>query len=63
MSQLIVHNKCKYFGSNRCPHTNDDIMKQATQHIRESYGDKPATISFPSDQEIDEICAKCNMFT
>jgi endonuclease III len=59
----MTHNKCKYFGYKKCPQINDDIMRQATQDIRESYGSKPTAMLFPSNEEIDDVCSKCSMFT
>jgi hypothetical protein len=39
-------------------------MKKATQYVQEYQGGKYQTMqSFPADQEIDVICAKCDMFT
>ena len=63
MSQLKTHDKCKYFSYKKCPHINDNIMKQATQNIQEYHGGKLTTISFPTNKEIDDICDKCDMFT
>lgn len=63
MSQLITHNKCKYYGYKKCPHINNDIMRQATQDTPEYCGGKPIIVSFPTNKEIDEICGKCGMFT
>ncbi len=63
MVRLKTHDKCKYFGLKKCPYINDEIMKQATQDLPEYYGGKPMIISFPTNEEIDRICMKCNMFT
>ena len=63
MTQLKTHDNCKYFGHQKCPHINDDIMKQATQETPEYHGGKHPEMQFPTDEEIDEICDKCDMFT
>ncbi len=63
MPQSKTHDNCKYFGYEKCPHINDNVMKQATQDTPEYHGGKPITLSFPTNEEIDEICDKCDMFT
>ena len=62
VSQIKTHDKCKYFSYKKCPHKDDEIMKQATQDFPEYLGGEPTTTSFPTNKEIDEICDKCDMF-
>jgi hypothetical protein len=63
MSQLRTYDECKYFGLKKCPHENDEIMKQATQNLPEYYGGKPIILSFPDAENINKICDNCAMFT
>jgi len=63
MSKLRTHDACKYFGYKKCPHLKDEIMKQATQNLPEYHGGKPVIMSFPTGEEIDEICCNCGTFS
>jgi hypothetical protein len=65
MSEEQTYDKCKWFGSKKyCPHINDEIMSRATQEIPRSYNGKPRIMQhFPADEEINEICGKCDKFT
>ena len=63
MAQLNTYDKCKYFSYKKCPHINNDIMKQATQTISEYNGGKVPTLTFPLSEELDKICADCDIFT
>jgi len=60
-----TYDKCKYFGSKKyCPHINDEIMKRATQDLPKYHGGKPTNMLHPpTDEEINEICGKCDEFT
>ena len=68
MTQSKTHDHCKYFSYQKCPHLSDEIMRKATYyktHATRTYGGKPIklTFSLPSDEEIDKICDKCDMFS
>jgi hypothetical protein len=63
MTQIKTHVSCKYFGYLRCPHRNDEIMKQATQTIPEYNGGKIPILSFSPSEEVNKICENCDMFT
>jgi hypothetical protein len=64
MTQPRDHKDCKYFGLKKCPYSNDDIMKRATQDLPSltGAGNYP-TLDFPVDEEINEICKDCASFT
>jgi hypothetical protein len=63
MEELRTHDRCMHFGYNKCPHKNEEIMKQATQTLPEYHGGKISIMSFPGNQEVDKICGDCNRFT
>lgn len=64
MSILKTHKKCKYFSFKKCPYLNLDIMKRATLDLQEYHGGNYQIMQpFPTDEEIDVICEKCDMFT
>ena len=62
MTELRTHDRCRHFGYNKCPHINDEIMKQATQTLPEYHGGKIPIISFPPSQEVNKICGDCDGF-
>jgi len=62
MTQEKSHCNCKYFGHMRCPHTNDEIMKLATQDIPQLITGVPTYCKFPDDEEVDKICSICASF-
>ncbi len=62
MTEKQTHDKCKSFSYKKCPHRSDEIMKKATQDMPQYYGGDPVTMVFPTDEEINEICDKCDMF-
>ena len=62
MSQSKEHDKCRHFSYKKCPHRDDEIMKQATQTIPEYHGGKIPVMSFPPKEAVDKICADCDMF-
>ena len=63
MSQVKTYKNCKHFGYQSCPHKNEDIMKKATQDIPEYYGGNYQILSYPTPEEINNICNKCDKFT
>jgi len=63
MEQLKTYLSCKYFGYVKCPHINDEIMKQATQTIPENNRGNISILSFPTSEEVDKICDTCDMFS
>jgi hypothetical protein len=66
MVQIKTHDHCKYFSYQKCPHMSDEIMRRITQHKTRkprTYGGNPITFTLPSDDEIDKICDKCDMFS
>lgn len=58
-----MHVSCKYFGYVKCPHRNDEIMKQAIQTILKYNEGKFPISSFPLNKEVGKICDNCEMFT
>jgi hypothetical protein len=63
MAQLKTHVNCRYFGYGKCPHRNDEIMKQATQTTPEYHGGKTPILLFPPHEVVDKICDNCEIFT
>ena len=63
MEQLKTYLSCKYFGYVKCPHRNDEIMKQAIQTIPNYNGGKIPVLSFSPSEEVDKICDTCDMFS
>lgn len=58
------HRDCKFFASRAyCLHITDDVMKEATQNVREYHGGKQPVFSFPENDGIDAICSSCEKFT
>lgn len=64
MSLKYTHANCKYYGRRKCPHINSDIMKRATRGLDNYYGREFTVATFPTEEEIDNICNnECDMFT
>jgi hypothetical protein len=58
-----TYDKCKHFSYQKCPHINDDIMKRKSARLQETFGGSYIEISFPTDEETNRICKKCDTFT
>ncbi len=64
MVEETLYDQCKLFGSNRCTHAKDDVMKRANQLTPRYYGGKiPMMLPVPTDEEIDDLCRGCSAFT
>lgn len=63
MSQRKTHMNCKFFSYQSCPYKDNEMMKKVMQDIPQYYGGgKYTEVSFPEDEEVDAICAKCEKF-
>ena len=58
-----THDKCKCFGFKKCPHIKDDVMKRANQETQRFNGRDIPNANFPTDEEINKLCEKCQTFT
>lgn len=63
MTKEKSHHNCKYFGYKKCPNINDEIMKRAMLDMLEVRHGGSILMTFPSDEDVDKICAGCTSFT
>ena len=63
MNDKQTYHNCKYFSiRNRCPHRDNELMKQFILETEVPQSSVPINLNFSKEVEVNKICSSCDKF-